>query len=348
MLKEVKVNFSLEKGEEFVKAYNNDKTNPSRRQKVLMSIFEMIYVNLESFGVYFADEDLRSDFLLKFYYKLPRILENYNSSLSSFYTYLTNHIRFYYLTFKCKTVRHEINDTVLADQEGARWEYLMGEYDLEENFNFYVAESEPEYCNVKTGDLGLKYDKNFSKESMHMRELYFSMPCKHRRIFLLACKACFFLDDDLIDKIAAEIKMDSWFLCSILHDLKSACFNRYEKINYCVGNRNRYYVKAQLFKYLLLHTYNTRSQLKKICFSLKHNRHLWDKTKKINRRQIKAPSSTDIGKYINVYKGTIDKNIAKSLKIWYTQQHENISGIRKCKQKKGSTGASSVSYDRFA
>jgi len=73
-----KVNFSLEKGEEFVKAYNNDKTNPSRRQKVLMSIFEMIYVNLESFGVYFADEDLRSDFLLKFYYKLPRVLENYN------------------------------------------------------------------------------------------------------------------------------------------------------------------------------------------------------------------------------------------------------------------------------
>ncbi|WP_252830048.1 nucleoside-triphosphatase [Treponema denticola] len=263
------MNFSLEKGEEFVKAYNNDKTNPSRRQKVLMSIFEMIYVNLESFGVYFADEDLRSDFLLKFYYKLPRILENYNSSLSSFYTYLTNHIRFYYLTFKCKTVRHEINDTVLADQEGARWEYLMGEYDLEENFNFYVAESEPEYCNVKTGDLGLKYDKNFSKESMHMRELYFSMPCKHRRIFLLACKACFFLDDDLIDKIAAEIKMDSWFLCSILHDLKAACFNRYEKINYCVGNRNRYYVKAQLFKYLLLHTYNTRSQLKKNLFFTK-------------------------------------------------------------------------------
>ena len=113
------MNFSLEKGEEFVKAYNNDKTKPSRRQKVLMSIFEMLYVNLESFGVYFADEDLRSDFLLKFYYKLPRVLENYNSSLSSFYTYLTNHLRFYYLTFKCKTVRHEINDTVLADPEGA-------------------------------------------------------------------------------------------------------------------------------------------------------------------------------------------------------------------------------------
>ena len=114
------MNFSLEKGEEFVKSYNTDKENPARRQKVLMSIFEMIYVNLESFGVYFADEDLRSDFLLKFYYKLPRVLENYNSSLSSFYTYLTNHIRFYYLTFKCKTVRHEINNRTKAPQNPER------------------------------------------------------------------------------------------------------------------------------------------------------------------------------------------------------------------------------------
>ncbi|UTC74178.1 nucleoside-triphosphatase [Treponema sp. OMZ 792] len=337
------MNFSLEKGEEFVKAYNLNKTNPSMKQKLLMFIFEMIYVNLESFGVCFKDEDLRSDFLLNFYYKLPKILENYNPSLSSFYTYLTNHIRFYYLTFKCKTVRLEINDTVLADQEEARWEYLMGEYDLNENFNFYVAEPAPAYCDVNLRDLGLKDEKRSSKETAHMRELYFSMPCKHRKIFLLACRACFFLDDDLIDKIAAEIKMDSWLLCSILHDLKSACFRRYEKINYCVGNRNRYYVKAQLFKYLLLHTYNTKTQLKKICFSLQHNRHLWDKTKRLNRRQIKAPSSTDIGKYINLYKGTIDKNIAKSLKMWYTPEHENISGIGKCKQAKGSTRASSVS-----
>ncbi|UTC61974.1 nucleoside-triphosphatase [Treponema sp. OMZ 788] len=337
------MDFSLEKGEEFVKAYNINKTDPVRRQELLMHIFEIIYVNAERFGLYFKDEDLRSDFLLKFYYKLPRILENYNSSLSSFYTYLTNHLRFYYLTFKCKTVRHEINDTVIAEQEGSRWEYLMGEYDLDENFNFYVAEPEPSYCDVKPKALGLNDEKPQSKYLTRMRDIYFGMPCKHRKIFLLACRACFFLDDDLIDKIAAAIKMDPRLLCSILHDLKSACFNRYEKINYCVGNRNRYYVKAQLFKYLLMHTYNTKTQLTKICFSLKHNRHLWDKAKRLNRRQLKAPSSTDIGKYINLYKGTIDKNIAKSLKIWYTQQYENISGIGKCKQKKGSAGASSVS-----
>lgn len=336
------MNFSLEKGDEFVKAYNTNKTDPSIKQKMLMNIFEIIYVNLESFGVYFADEDLRSDFLLKFYYRLPKILEKYNPSLSSFYTYLTNNIRFYYLTFKCKSVRLEINDTVLNDQEGSRWEYLMDEYDLNENFNFYVADSKPSYCESKPDDTGHKEDMPPSKE-LTKRELYFSMPCKHRRIFLLACRACFFLDDDLIDKIAAEIKMDPLLLCSIIHDLKEACFKRYEKINYCVGNRNRYYLKVQLFKYLLINTHNTKKQIKNLCFSLKHNHYLWEKTKKLNQRQIKAPSSTDIQKYLNVYKSTIDKNIAKSLKMWYTPEHENISGIGKCKQKKGGARAPSVS-----
>ncbi|UTC66052.1 MULTISPECIES: nucleoside-triphosphatase [unclassified Treponema] len=335
------MNFSLEKGEEIVKAYKNNKTNPSIKQKLLMELFEIIYVNLESFGVYFRDEDLRSDFVCKFYYRIPRLLENYKPELSSFYTYMTSHIRFYYLTFKCKNVRNEIHNAVIAKQEGSRLGYLVNEYDLNENFNFYAAEHEPSYCKDE-GDYGPFQGSVISKmELEHRRALYFSMPCKHRRIFLLACKACFFLDDDLIEKISAEIKMDPEFLCCILQDLKVSCFKRLEKINYHICNRNNYYIKIQLFKYLLFNTYNTKRQFDQLCFSLKYNRYLWLKAQDLNRRQIKCPSSTDIGKCINVCKGTIDKNIAKSLKMWYTQKHENILGIGKYKQKKGSARAAS-------
>lgn len=332
---------SLEKGEEFVNTYNSDKTNSSIREKIVMEIFEIVYVNLERFGVYFKDEDLRSDFLFQFYYKIPKLLKNYKPSLSSFYTYLTNHLHFQYLTFKCKNVRQEINEAVIAGQEGRRWENLMDEYDLDENFNFYAAESEVEYCKTEKSDSSVSEFKISKQELEHRRALYFSLSLDHRKIFLLACKACFFLDDDLINKISEEIKMDPDILCSIIQDLKSACFKRFEKVNSCIYNRNRYYIRIQLFKYLLLHTHNTKRQLDKICFSLKHNRHLWQKSKNLNSVQLKSPSSRDIQKYINVYKGTIDKNIAKSLKMWYTQKHENILGIGKYKQKKGSTRAAS-------
>ena len=334
---------SLEKGEEFVNTYNSGNANSSTKEKVVMEIFEIIYVNLEIFGVYFKDEDLRSDFLFQFYYRIPKILKNYKPSLSSFYTYLTNHLHFYYLTFKGKNVRNEINDAIIAGQESTRWKYLIGEYDLGSNFNFYVAEPEPEYCKIQKPDYVSPELKISKQELEHRRALYFNMPLEHRKIFLLACKACFFLDDDLIDKISTEIKIAPELLCSIVQDLKTACFKRFEKINKCICNRNRYYIKIQLFRYLLFHTHNTKCQLDKLCSSLKHNRYLWQKTKRLNKTQLKSPSSRDIQKYINVYKGTIDKNIAKVLKIWYTSGHEDISGIRKYKQKKRSSRTAPIS-----
>lgn len=325
------MNFSLKKGEEFVNTYYDDKISISRKQELIMEMFEIVYVNLESFGVYFKDEDLRSDFLLYFYYKIPRILDNYKKNLASFYTYLTNAIRFSALTFRCKNVRNEVNNEIVAKEEDCRWHNILHECDLNNDFNLYAAEAEPEY--------GKDMKKNFlfskseiSKEELEFRRsLYFSMPSKHRRIFLLACKACLFLDDELIDKISAEINMDPNLLCSILQDLKTACFKRLEKMNYYGCNRNKYYIKVQLFRYLLYKTNNSQSQYDMIKRSLNYNYNLMVKTLNLNKRQIKTPSSSDIQKYINIYKGTIDKNIAKTMKIWYTPKNENISGIGKHK-----------------
>ena len=325
------MNFSLKKGEEFVNTYYDNKISVSKKQELIMEIFEIIYMNLESFGVYFKDEDLRSDFLLKFYYKIPRVLDTYNHNLASFYTYLTNSIRFSALTFRCKNVRDEINREIIAKEEDFRWHNILHEHDSNDDFNLYAAEAEPDYCkNMERKFISSK--TKISKEELEFRRaLYFNMPSKHRKIFLLACKACLFLDDDLIDKISAEIKMEPSLLCSILQDLRTACFKRLEKINYYGCNRNKYYIKVQLFRYLLYKTNNTQDQYETIKRSLDYNHNLMTKTLKLNKRQIKAPSSTDIQKYINICKGTIDKNIAKTMKIWYTPKNENISGIRKHK-----------------
>ncbi len=296
-------------GEVIVAKFKMAKTQ-EECNKLQMELFTFIYLNLERLGIYIRDEDERNDFLMEFYKTIPKMFATYNPALSSFTTYLITKLKYGIISFRGKLAKSMLKEEVVTGEEANRICTTIEDLENEGAYNFYVGDSEISY--KKDADT-----KNVN--TVFTWPSYFDMPIKHRRIFLLACKSCLFLDDKMIEKIAKELNMPVQVLFNVIHTLRESCKHRSDSIDALICKRNKYYINKKIYKTLLEANKQANASYSKEEKSYSINARLFYKTKEANRRQIKSPSSETIGKYLHIHRGTVDKNISDTFKKWYTQ-----------------------------
>lgn len=296
-------------GELLVEKFKTAKTQ-EECDKLQMELFTFIYFNLEKLGIYIRDEDERNDFLMEFYKTIPKMFATYDSKLSSFTTYLITKLKYGIVSFRGKLNKSLLKEEIVTSEEANRICTTIEDLENEGAYNFYAGESEAAYKKDT--------DKKYISEVFKWPS-YFDMPIKHRRIFLLACKSCLFIDDKMIEKIAKELNMPVQVLFNILHTLKESCKRRSDSIDALICKRNKYYINKKIYKTLLEANKKANASYLKEEKSYSINTQLLYKTKQANKRQIKSPSSEIIGKYLHLHRGTVDKNISDTFKKWYTQ-----------------------------
>lgn len=296
-------------GELIVEKFKSAKSQ-EECDKLQMELFTFIYFNLEKLGIYIRDEDERNDFLMEFYKTIPKMFATYDPALSRFTTYLITKLKYGIVSFRGKLSKSMLKEEIVTSEEANRICTTIEDLENEGSYNFYACESEVTYKK----DTDNKYINTAFKWPS-----YFDMPIKHRRIFLLACKSCLFIDDKMIERIAKELNMPVRVLFNIIRILKESCKRRRDSIDALICRRNKYYINKKMYKTLLDANKKANASYLKEEKSYFVNTQLFYKTKQANTRQIKSPSSGTIGKYLHLHRGTVDKNISDTFKKWYTQ-----------------------------
>lgn len=300
-----------------IKNLTEEYKNSADMEKKVMNIFSDLYLNLERFGIIIPDEDIRNDFLLEFYYKIPRILNLYDPKKAAFSTYLSKSLKFSFLTFKFKNKTKNTAYQVLENDEEQKI------YTGLENVD------EDEFRNCYTSDLQTVYGKEFTeKVSDSVNFNCKRLSPKEKGILLLACKSCLFLNDDMILKIAKTINMPYITLSNIILNLRKACYKRHQNINTQINRRNEFYLKMRLYKIIFESCEENSDGYRRYKKAYIYNLNSWKRAISINKAQIKSPSNRLIGKHLHISRGTVDKNLAKALKKCYSLDDENLFGFR--------------------
>jgi hypothetical protein len=102
----------------------------------VLLLLEGIYLYPLFFGYADLDEDARSTFLLSIYPRLQRMLESYQSGLSSFLTYVSNSVKLYAKSWRRKVAKEQ------ASRDSISY-CFQSEIGFDQGL--ITAESEPEY-----------------------------------------------------------------------------------------------------------------------------------------------------------------------------------------------------------
>ena len=280
-----------------------------KRKKAVDAVFEYIYFHLDDFYIYINDEDVRCDFLAWLYPSLETIMSRYNSSLSSFFTYLKMSLKFYFYSFKRHMYEKTSYDTVAENEQAYIADRKIDEEANTSEFNVYAASSPVEYSISAEKMAAIK---NTTKWSSRKDEIY------KRRILLLACKSCFFLNDVFISHIADALQVSINKLEAILDETKKRSNKRLAIYEAFVAKRDFYYiryhsVKVQLQNIDELHT----TRLQRLLRQKNYYYQLWQiflqKTQSYNC----VPSNRILAKQFGISRTTVDNNLADLRKACY-------------------------------
>ncbi len=307
-------------------------SSEDEKEKLVMKVFTGIYFNMNKLLFSNNEEDFNSDFALYFYDRVPAILENYKAQNSSFITYVIAYLKFARRSFYHQEKFKRNSEDVSLTEEKFR---LLSELkSLEQTgcYDLYACENKVSYtkdahdcdkpeikCRSGRDKKFSQFDNTKSPSKFVDKSFYFSMAYKERLIFLLACKSCMFLDEDLVEKIAEEINLPVHKLNDILENLRNHCIEKQRRLDASVLKQNSHYIKMKTAKKFLDSADETENSIYLRTIKT-HNGsyHAWMNARKRDKHRVKYPSNRLIGRYLNISKSSVDKNLEKALKELYT------------------------------
>ncbi len=298
-------------GADIAEKYRNSDSE-EEKDSLVMKIFSAIYNNLDKLIFIPRDEDFDSDFALFFYDKIPALLRNYNPKYSSFFTYLINYLKFATKSFIHKELLKKNKEELAVYEEQLRVNSGLESLYGSGNYDLYASENSISYGKdfETNSDAVLDINKN--------RDIYFSMPHKKRLIFLMACKSCLFLDDDMTSKVANDVGCPTEDMTKILEKLRSTCLRTQVRMNKRMTKRNTHYIKMKAAKkFADSDEENSSSLYLRSRVSHERNYKAWKSEKEKEKRQVKFPSNKSIGECLNISPSSIDRNLEKALKDVY-------------------------------
>ena len=279
------------------------------KKKVIDRLFQYIYFHLREFGMLYVTEDTRSDFLLWLYPRLHTIIASYKPELSIFSTYLRMSLSYSWKLFKRRHREQAIYTSIAQDEQRQKVKDILAPQNSPESYEIYAASPPPRY--------GISTEK---ERELHARIKWTQKRKKiySRYILELLCKACFCIDDQLINTAAVHLDLPVEEIYQLLEEVKIQNQKRNDRFNDWLAKRDFYYMRYQSATLQLrmidpIHT----SVIKRLKIQQAYSYNVWQRYVQRLKSYTRGPSNRALAKQLGISRATVDHDLAQLKKAWY-------------------------------
>lgn len=236
-------------------------------------------------------DELRSDIILKFIEKGHIVLQNFSSEYGSFYTWLKSFIYYQVMTAK----REQFHDNIAIqtykpcstiDAEEVRENYHKDEFsykiahfslcEIPQNQKAPYLRNTLSVADVSDGKVRIE------TKSLNRFKKFYSK--ERKTVLILALKACFFINDENILKIANFCKVPVSEFCDAIDNLRGTLEEKNEKFRLLENKRNDSYFKHQKYRKIIENN-KYSSENKKMTHLYKFHTNNWlNRNKQVGER----------------------------------------------------------------
>ena len=280
-----------------------------KQKKAVDMLFQYLYFNLGEFGVYCANEDMRSDFLLWLYPKLDDILEGYNPDRSIFPTYLRMSLLYSWKLFLRRNREQVTYASVAQDDQQRMVKTMLDEQDGLQTYELYAASPTPSYSVSPEKKQSIQSTIKWERKRKDVYTRYF---------LLLLCKACFYIDEQLLRTVAKHLGISVRKVRLLLEEVKDSTDNRESMYREWEAKRDFYYVR---YKSATLQLRKVDEDHASVIRRLKNQQAYsyarWQRYLKYIKEYTRGPSNRELAKQLGISRTTINKDLAELKKACY-------------------------------
>ena len=281
----------------------------NKQKKAVDMLFQYLYFNLGEFGVYCANEDMRSDFLLWLYPKLDDILEGYNPDRSIFPTYLRMSLLYTWKLFLRRNREQVTYASVAQDDQQRMVKTMLDEQDGLQTYELYAASPTPSYSVSPEKKQSIQSTIKWERKRKDVYTRYF---------LLLLCKACFYIDEHLLQTVAKHLGISVRKVRLLLEEVKDSTDNRESMYREWEAKRDFYYVR---YKSATLQLRKVDEDHASVIRRLKNQQAYsyarWQRYLKYIKEYTRGPSNRELAKQLGISRTTINKDLAEIKKACY-------------------------------
>ncbi len=275
-------------------------------EQAVSCLASFLYLNLKRYRLPNLDEDLRSDFIVWLYPRLPAIIRQFNPERASFNTYVNGIVIYSYRSFQKNKYSVEARQRVYEIEETTRLLSVEAEIGEDPDWDTCTADANPDY-----GDILSRV--KFAELSEKKRAIL------SRKVLLLACKSSNYIDDRSIRRVALIAGLSVDYLREKVDILREKTLEKHDRDVKTAERINGYYIRAQrcLFemKYMDRDTARYVSLGKEYAFCLKRIQTI----RKNDSRRIRTPSNRLLATTLGISRGTIDSTLASTHTDGYSE-----------------------------
>lgn len=259
--------------------YENFERGKISKEEIKKQTLEIVFKEKKYFRLYNLDNDFESEVLIMLNSQLDRILATFDSTKSSYSTYIVYVVETIKKNIYLKTVKYK-------SQEAALIKYASEEQES------YLSEQTPEY-NFNKDKLNINFNKlvnEYSSKNLSTK----------LKVLVLILKSCNYLTDNHLTQLSDEYNIPIMEINALVKIAKKQMQNKIIKNQIMNIRKNRLYILKNRYMNQLIFLENKsliRNQIEKsLDFTNKTLREYNSK----NQEKAISPSNSDIGKILNI------------------------------------------------
>lgn len=259
--------------------YENFERGKISKEEIKKQTLEIVFKEKKYFRLYNLDNDFESEVLIMLNSQLDRILATFDSTKSSYSTYIVYVVETIKKNIYLKTVKYK-------SQEAALIKYASEEQES------YLSEQTPEY-NINKDKLNINFNKlvnEYSSKNLSTK----------LKVLVLILKSCNYLTDNHLTQLSDEYNIPIMEINALVKIAKKQMQNKIIKNQIMNIRKNRLYILKNRYMNQLIFLENKsliRNQIEK---SLDFTNKTLSEYNSKNQEKAISPSNSDIGKILNI------------------------------------------------
>lgn len=286
-----------------------DFSRQKSRKKAVDTLFQYLYFNLDELGIYCANEDMRSDFLLWLYPKLANIIDGYNPERSLFPTYLRMSVSYNWKLFLKRNRERATYTSIAQDDQERTFKNVLEERDELQTYELYAASPPPAYTVLPETERSIQ---ETIKWHVRRKDIY-------TRYFLeLLCKSCFCIDEHLLKTVAGHVGVSVRKVRELIEEAKKLSGTHDSVYQEWAAKRDFYYVRYKSAAFQLRKVDESHaSVIRRLKNQQAYSYARWQGYLKRIREYTRGPSNRALAKQLGISRSTIDTDLVALKKACY-------------------------------
>ena len=276
------------------------------REKSVSELAAFIHLQLHQFHIDCKNEDTRGEYIVWMYPRLEGVIARFKPEKASFRTYLNWVVKLSFRTYMRNRYAQEAKLRAWQSEEETRILSMDAEQGNGTGWNFCASEKEAGYEELKT-ITGSKR-KNLSEKKQEIRA---------RKIFLLACKAGNYLDEDMIARVAALTGYSERYIREKLEFIRKASAHNRDRVRTCIEKQNGYYIRARRCLVEMRFFDRNSPRFAALEKEYRYCRRRWNTLRNCRAARIRPPSNRFLAGALGISRGTIDSTLASAMHDGY-------------------------------